>query len=581
LPTHNVTFQYNTIQVEGETGTHYGAILSVKEYQEITVEQIDRFLQLPVQFMVTESFDFVPKDMAVKEVKDQKYIYEVSGSKKMYKLSGIQQMVEAEGEPCDFGEHQIIITLLDDKVKDMQKSLKVVVETLRDLGVVFVREDLFMEDCYWSCMPGNFDFIRRQSFIPTSRIAGYASLYNFPAGKREGNLWGDAVTVFRTADDTPYFFNFHFGDNGHTAIIGPYGAGKTVLLNFLVSEAQKYDAKTVYFEKERGSEAFIRAAGGKYKQVTNEIDKGQLSFNPLILKDTLENREFLKQWFEYLIQFNDNNSIENISDIKAREVTKEDVIKIDEAVKYIFKMPQEDRMLSNIIPKIWKEGEETYEIMKNWFGTGKYAKYFDSPIDNSEINSSNFIAFDISKIVKLKTVTIPMISYLLHALEQSLDGFDPAIIVLDEAWEFIDNPAFQPRLKKWLRKMADKNAIVIFASESVEKIENSTVTNKLFEVVQTQIFLPNKLAGESYEEIFKLSKEEYEIVKNLNKDDRKFLLRHGPDSIVAKLNLEGMDRELAVLSANDERLKKMEDAISEKGDKPENWLPKYFELLNI
>ncbi len=581
LPSKRVVFQYNTVQVEGETERNYGSIFSVKEYREILSEEIDKFLQLPVQFIVSECFDFVNNKKAIDAYNEQKDIYRLSGSEKMLEISGIKDVLASDkGRPTDFGEHQIIITVLKDTVKEMQNATSLVVDTLREMGVVFIREDLYMENCYWSQMPANFDFIRRQTYIPTEKIGGFASLYNFPAGKMEGNIWGDAVTVFRTLNDTPYFFNFHYEDDGHTSIIGPFGTGKTVLMNFLVSEAQKFKGKTYYFEQGRGSEIFIRTLGGSYHQITKEIDAGNLYINPLLFKDNQVNREFLKDWFGYLIDYNiaaepDKTIITYIDD--------DEKIRIDKAVELVFSLSENSRILSYVIPKIWDSTIKTKasEALNHWCGIGAYAKYFDSGIDNTGIGVEDIIGFDMSIIVQNKAVTIPMVSYLLHKVEDSLTGEDPTIIVLDEAWKMIDNKAFAPRLEAWMKRLKEKNAIVIFATESVEQAENSAVSKKLFELIKTQLYLPNGNADEGYLDVFGLDKNEYKQIKKLETDQRQFLLKHNNDSIVAKLSLEGMDREMSILSSSAKKLKIMEEVIAEHGRRPAKWLEAYYHRLNL
>jgi len=382
LPSHTVMFQYNTVQVQGEDERHYGAVFSVKEYREIMTEEIDKFLLLPVQFIVSESFDYVNSDEVKDAYEPQKKIYELSGSKKMLDVSGISEVLDADkGGETDFGEHQITITVLEDTVKETQNAISIVVETLREMGVVFIREDLFMENCYWSQIPANFDFIRRQTYIPSAKLGGFASLYNFPAGKMTDNKWGDAVTVFRTAKGTPYFFNFHYEKSGHTSIIGPNGKGKTVLMNFLVSEAQKYSGKTYYFEQGGGSEVFINALSGKYNRITKDIEAGKLYFNPLLLKDTPRNRRFLGQWFEYLIE---SIASEPYIGGEVRElISKEEKQRIEKAVEENYKIPKDFRTLSTLIPKIWDDSvnSEAKNNLSNWHGIGKYSKYFDSGID--------------------------------------------------------------------------------------------------------------------------------------------------------------------------------------------------------
>src|SRR6202000_2514927 len=147
-------------------------------------------------------------------------------------------------------------------------------------------EKLVLEACYWAQLPANFEFIGRKSKINTLKIAGFAAMHNYPGERVEGNHWGHAVTVFDTTSGTPFFFNFHARDVGHTTIIGPTGAGKTVLLNFLCAQAQKYNCRIFFFDKDRGAEIFVRALDGKYAH----IDPGRrCNFNPLQLDDTLTN----------------------------------------------------------------------------------------------------------------------------------------------------------------------------------------------------------------------------------------------------------------------------------------------------
>ncbi len=272
LPTHKVSFQYNTVLVEGATGKHFGAIFSVKDYREVTDSELDRLIQLPVNFIISQSFDFVSKEKVLSEFEGQKKIYEISGAKRMVEISGLKEIYDADQGETDFGESQIIITVLEDTVRAMQKAVSEVVDTLREMGVAFIREDLFMENCYWSVMPANFDFIKRISYMPFSKIGGFASLHNFTTGKLENNFWGNAVTTFPTRGNRPYFFNFHNEDNGHTVIVGR-GERKKIVANFLMSQASKFHARTFVVESANESEVFTKAMNGLYLADESEFAK--------------------------------------------------------------------------------------------------------------------------------------------------------------------------------------------------------------------------------------------------------------------------------------------------------------------
>ena len=130
-------------------------------------------------------------------------------------------------------------------------------------------------------------------------LASLNSLHNYPTGKKENNYWGDAVTVMDTTSGTPYYFNFHLRDVGHTTIIGPTGSGKTVLMNFLCAQAQKYQCRLFFFDKDRGAEIFLRALGGEYTVID---PSKQCKFNPLKLDDIGENRTFLLDWLKLMVR---------------------------------------------------------------------------------------------------------------------------------------------------------------------------------------------------------------------------------------------------------------------------------------
>ena len=123
--------------------------------------------------------------------------------------------------------------------------------------------------------------------------------------------------------------------------------------------------------------------------------------------------------------------------------------------------------------------------------------------------------------------------------------------------------------------------MVIFATESVKKAQESSITNNLLNNVKTQIYLPNKEAGEEYKDVFGLTEKELEAVKKAKGSDRQFVLKHNIDSVVCKLSLDGMNRELSVLSSDKAKLEAMEKAIIEKGESSQFWLQKYFETLAV
>ena len=48
-----------------------------------------------------------------------------------------------------------------------------------------------------------------------------------------------------------------------------------------------------------------------------------------------------------------------------------------------------------------------------------------------------------------KALVPPVLTYLFHRLEARFDG-RPTLLILDEAWTFLDDPLFAARIREWL-----------------------------------------------------------------------------------------------------------------------------------
>jgi hypothetical protein len=80
-------------------------------------------------------------------------------------------------------------------------------------------------------------------------------------------------------------------------------------------------------------------------------------------------------------------------------------------------------------------------------------------------------------------------------LEERFDG-SPTLLILDEARVFLDNPLFAARIREWLKILRKKNVGVVFATQSLADIADSTIAPALIESCPQRIFLPNDRALE-------------------------------------------------------------------------------------
>lgn len=564
LPNKRLIFGRDAFEIRGIQGRKLGAILSIKEYPDHTqVGMLDRFLEIPVEFILTQSFLFADRQAALGRIQTQQRKLLQTEDLAASQIEQIDEALDdATSGRIGFGHHHMTALVTAESVRQLDEALAEVEAAFLNLGMVVVREDLNLEPCFWAQLPGNFTFIARDSMISTANFAGLASMHNYPCGSAKGNHWGPAVTVLETISGTPYFFNFHRQDVGHTTIIGPTGTGKSVLLNFLLAQSLKYRPKIFFFDKDRGAEIFIRALGGVHTVLGLSQPSG---FNPLMLPDTPANRAFLAEWLKILLT------------AYGEAFHAEDLAKINAAIDGNYRLDFGNRRLENLAPFFGLGGPGTLAgRLAPWFGQGTHSNLFGNKDDVLKFDQ-NLFCFEMGEILEDRIGLPAVLAYLFHRINAELNG-QPTIIVLEEGWKLLDNPFFAPKIKDWLQTIRKRNGFVIFLSPNIESTVNSSIGDTLVQQSATSIFLPNhKATSEGYSGAFKLSEKELAWVRNLDPQDRCFLIKHGQDSVLARLDLSGMEDLIRVLSGTSKNVGIFHEIIAEQGEEPSVWLPHFQE----
>ncbi len=559
LPSQRLLFGKEAFEIRGIRESKVAAMISVKEYGESTYAGIfDHFLRIPAEFIVTQSFVFSDRQASLGKIQTQQRKMLQTEDLALSQVAQIDEALDdATAGRIGFGYHHLTVLVRGKNNAELDQGLAQVEAAFLNLGIVSVREDLNLEPCFWAQLPGNFQYIARSSLLSTANLASLASLHNYPSGKFLGNHWGPALTVLETISGTPYFFNFHVRDVGHTTIIGPTGTGKSVLLNFLLSQCFKYKPKVFFFDKDRGGEIFVRAMRGVHSTLGLAYPSG---FNPLQLPDSPENRAFLGEWLQLLL-----TTYGESFDSAALDI-------INDAIEGNYKLDFEDRCLENIAAFLGRaDSGSLASRLTQWYGKGLRANLFGNREDILKFDQ-DFFGFEMGEILEDKTSLPSVLAYLFHRINLVLDGH-PTIIVLEEGWKLLDNPYFAPKIKDWLQTLRKRNAMVIFLTPNIESAVHSTIGDTLVQQSSTSIFLPNhKATKEGYCEAFKLSEQEYEIIRSMNPADRCFLIKHGQDSIIARLDLSGMEDFIRVLSGTAKNITLLDELRKEKGSDPAQWM---------
>lgn len=572
LATNSLIFNLDHFVIRTPSHLRYGAVLGVKglEYPNTTDQgMLDPLATLGREFIVTQSFQFQNKKDAMDSAKLKLKQMASAEDDALTVFNELEESVdELASNKMRLGTYHFSITLLADSRKELEASVEEADKALAECNIASIREDMNMEAAFWAQLPGNESYRARCVQVTSKNFAGLASFHGEPMGRRTNNRWGDAITCLKTVNGAPYFVNFHqapedrlSGDNtddasdkGHTSVIGPNGSGKTLLVCFLLAMLMHIRYRLVYFDKDRASEIFIRALGGQYSVIHPNYDAG---FNPLQLQDTKANRDFLNYWMALLLTAN------------GETLTAGDRAMIERAVEGNYKLDFEDRRLSNVLA--YFSDFDLKQRLSYWCKGQLKGYLFDNSFDTFEL-SSGVVGLDLSHVLNDPIIQQPVIAYLFHRINNSLDG-TPTVVNFEEGWAYLKNDAFAGHMRDQLKTIRKKEGLVIFTSQDPADIADSSIKNTLTQEIATQIWFGNPKAQKShYCDHFMLSERQYEIVRSMEPTDRKVLLIQGKDSVVLDLDMSNLAQFFPVLSGRSHNINLMETIRTELGEEPEQWL---------
>jgi len=281
-----------------------------------------------------------------------------------------------------------------------------------------------------------------------------------------------ALCYGATTGSTPFRFNLHQGDTGHTTIAGPTGAGKSVALGVLAANARAVPGMQIFF-MDKGYSAFVltKALGGQHLDLGEE----EVPLQPLARidepTDLMKVQVLLEDWI----------GLQNL------KLLPQQIRALYRALELVAEAPVAQRTITNLMTQVQdpavRDGLTPYSL------AGPLGRFLDA--DRDVLLDSDFVTFELETLMGMgPKVTIPVLTYLFHRIEQRLDG-RPTFIIIDEAWVVMANTTFGAKLEEWLRTLRKKNAAVVLATQSLSEIANSASRDVILESCPTKLYLPN------------------------------------------------------------------------------------------
>ena len=301
LYTDRLIFGKETIEVREPGRSRFAGMLGVREHAARTRPgQLNALLSAQFAFVLAQGFAFFGKSAGLETARRRQKQMSATDDAAFSQAEELDDALDdLQSNRFVLGEHHLGLTVFGDAPRDLNDNISLARAALSESGMVAAREDLASEAAYWSQLPGNFKWRPRPAAISSRNYAALAPFHTYPSGQASGNHWGQAIALLKTTAHSPYFFNFHDGDLGHTLIIGPSGGGKTVIQNFLLAQSEKAGCRQVFIDKDRGAEIYVRASGGTYLALRNGAPTG---FAPLkALEHTPRNVDFLTAFIKLLV----------------------------------------------------------------------------------------------------------------------------------------------------------------------------------------------------------------------------------------------------------------------------------------
>jgi len=451
-----------------------------------------------------------------------------------------------------FGYLTTTITVADADRARVEDKIRQVERITGGLGFTTIREGLNAVEAWLSSLPGHAYANVRQPIVHTLNLAHLMPLSSVWAGPaRNAHLDGPPLLVAQTAGSTPFRLSTHVGDVGHMMVVGPTGAGKSVLLALIALQFRRYPGSQIYiFDKGLSARAAVLAMGGAHHALGLGADAGTaseeaLAFQPLQRIDDPAERGWAAEWIAALL------------DAEKVVVTPEVKDAVWSALTSLASAPAQERTMTGLALLLQSSALRT--AIQPYTLDGPHGSLLDAA--ESGLQLADVQCFETEALMGQAGVVAPVLTYLFHRLEERFDG-RPTLLILDEAWIFLDHPLFAARIREWLKTLRKKNVAVVFATQSLADIAESAIAPAIIESCPQRILLPNDRAtepqGRAAYERFGLNDRQIELVARAT-PKRHYYLQSARGNRLFELGLGPIA--LALAGTSDPESQKRIDAI--------------------
>ncbi|MBP2277044.1 conjugal transfer protein TrbE [Sphingomonas sp. PL20] len=375
------------------------------------------------------------------------------------------------------------VTVWDEDPRIAAEKLRLVEKIVQGRDFTAMPETINAVDAWLGSLPGHVYANVRQPPISTLNLAHMIPLSAVWAGPERDVHFGSPPLLYgKTEGSTPFRFSLHVGDVGHTLVVGPTGAGKSVLLALMALQFRRYAGSQVFAFDFGGS---IRAAAlamrGDWHDLGGGLTEGSdtsVSLQPLAGIHEVQERAWAADWIVAILM---REGVPITPDIKEH---------LWSALTSLASAPVVERTITGLA--VLLQSNDLKQALRPYCVGGPYGRLLDAEAEY--LGDASVQAFETEGLIGTGAAPA-VLSYLFHRIEDRLDG-RPTLLIVDEGWLALDDEGFAGQLREWLKTLRKKNASVIFATQSLSDIDNSAIAPAIIESCPTRLLLPNERAIE-------------------------------------------------------------------------------------
>jgi type IV secretion system protein VirB4 len=451
------------------------AFAACAEWQRLPLDRVRRDIRAKQRHHFNRRIALV--NYISPETKPEHMLVDQSATAIVGELGQCLSCIEIDGRA--FGASSLSLVFHDQDLARLDHAIAECAKTFARHDGVFHVESYNALNAWLGVLPGNTAHnLRRLTLLDTNHadllpVAGVATGHvsdGDPLGARE------CLAIFRTEQHTPYHWRLHHEDVGHTLILGATGSGKSFLLNFLVTHAQKYDPITLIFDLGGGFRKLTTLLGGSHGKIG--LTGTDVRLNPYALPPTAENLHFLAALTRVLLQAGDQYRV-TLQDDRDVFDALESLTTLEPAQRCLF-------TLANMLPR------HLSTALGRWIRGGAYGGVFDNADDRLTIEQLQ--CFDFTGLDAFPLVLEPLLFYVLHRATTAIESAPVSqlkLFVLDEAWRFIRDTTVKAYVTAALKTWRKRNAAVLLATQSSEDVADPDLLRTIVENCPTKVFLAN------------------------------------------------------------------------------------------